>query len=1071
MTAPSLQQRFAFGPRVDQAPPRRNLILDAGAGTGKTTALVGEVLRVLLEDGALSPERIVLVTFTEKAAAEIADRIHHALAELQTRFGEERVSWPVGSPNPVFTVPAEKKDRYRTACERQLARIDRLHSQTIHSFCQSILRQFPLEARLDPQFAIVEGFERSLLHDQLYDRWLDEETRAHPDSSVLTEWEILLTHAGYLFQIRSMILAMLERRDLLAEAREETFGEVEVVLQRAADDVQTLRKAIDSRGSERICHYFQSVTPPAFLRLDDWIEYFAPIAQEIRDVKLPATRERTRGALRSLRGDVGDSVYDSLVSHRAAMALLTVSRRFVAFLDSEKRKLGVVDFDDLLLRTQTLLDDPQVLHRVRDQFDYIFVDEFQDTDRTQARILDRLSRDASGAYVPGRTVVVGDPKQSIYGFRRADPETYAKTASDLCAGGAERRVLLEQHRSDPPLLAAINAMFQRIFTPQPPDENVFRPSYTALRSGKTRSERDLDARITLLHASHDDRRDQHLAEAESIAEWIDCHRTRQEGDLRRFAILFRRLTVADDYLATLDRYGIPYVLPPTRLFLDRRAPVDLLAVLRATAYPFDRGAEISAARTPYFGLTDEEVASGILQEGEAWQQFTAVLQSFREASRHLSVAQLVDLVIDRCGIERLYEVAADGQRSILHLSHLRRIAFDYDRGAAGSVRQFVDEIARRRAEPDEMEPSLVDDTENAVRILTVHAAKGLEFDTVIIPDLAFGTPPNDGVQMFATTSPPRMVICGGPQSLSAREVCGGEELKKIASRREEAEKRRLFYVAVTRARHEVVFVCNTASFKKQGFYDCVAEAFGIDKENIGTLWNDGREVREIMLGSPSDEVPGPSAIPVAFERLAIRPPQASRRRKLLDTTLETALLVGALEPLQLPPHAAVPRLTADEAAVARARSRSRDAGLLLHRFLECWDGSADPTPLLESLAKERGVGSLAVARVRQRVATVGRSPMMKRITAAETIGRELPVHYLDANGVLVEKRIDRLIREDGREVVVDYKSGKPDANRLTEDRAQVAEYCRALAAVTGRPCEGLLWYIDLENDAVIALAQ
>src|SRR5438045_3426430 len=217
MTLSPLQQTFRFPARAGRA-ERRNVVIEAGAGTGKTTAIVGEVLRLMLEDEDLSPERIVLVTFTEKAAGEIADRIHAALTELETRFDEETPCWPAKSPRPLVVVPPDRKDAWRRACRRQLARIDSLRSQTIHSFCQSLLRQFPIEAGLDPQFKIIEGFERTLLYSQLYDAWVDEETRTNASPAVLREWEVLLAHAGYLFQVRNMIFALVERRDLLDEA-------------------------------------------------------------------------------------------------------------------------------------------------------------------------------------------------------------------------------------------------------------------------------------------------------------------------------------------------------------------------------------------------------------------------------------------------------------------------------------------------------------------------------------------------------------------------------------------------------------------------------------------------------------------------------------------------------------------------------------------------------------------------------------------------------------------------------------------------------------------------------------
>ena len=152
------QQTFGFTRTIQEAapPPRRNLVIEAGAGTGKTTAIVAEVLQLLLRDEELSPDRIVLVTFTEKAAAEIAERIQQALTEIDLRFDQETIAWPFGSPKPLLTIQPEEREAARRACARQLDRIEGLRSQTIHSFCQSLLRQFPIEAGLDPQFKIIE---------------------------------------------------------------------------------------------------------------------------------------------------------------------------------------------------------------------------------------------------------------------------------------------------------------------------------------------------------------------------------------------------------------------------------------------------------------------------------------------------------------------------------------------------------------------------------------------------------------------------------------------------------------------------------------------------------------------------------------------------------------------------------------------------------------------------------------------------------------------------------------------------------------------------------------------------
>ncbi len=1018
-------QLSLFTPRP--AATRRNLVIEAGAGTGKTTAIVGEVLKLMLENEALAPERIVLVTFTEKAAGEIADRIREAMIELEESFSRGgEVVWPAGSPNPLLAVPPDRRAEWQRACATQLERIDSLRSQTIHSFCQSLLRQFPIEAGLDPRFKIIEGFERSLLHSQLYDAWVDEETRLHPAEETLEEWSFLLRHSGYLFQIRDAIFSLAERRDLVFEraAAGSDFTQLEDRL------IAALQSVPDGAIGRWVAAH-----PPTRGSIDHWIEYLEPIAPEIRARNLPKGRanERVAAALKILRGPSEKkdaSMYDVLVSHRAALALLSMAERFIAFLDAEKQKLGVVDFDDLLVRTLKLLDDDAVLEQIRGQFDYLFVDEFQDTDRTQARIIDRLARDRYGELVPGKTIVVGDPKQSIYGFRRADPETYAQMTQQLIAHGAEHRIIRDQYRSDPRLLEAINELFTILFPELPDDVNVFRPRYHKLRAGRPEATSSIDAPITFLHAEHDEKGDRHFCEAESIAEWIRA----RGGELRQYAILFRRLTKIDDYLDTLDRYGIDYVLPPTRQFLDRRAPVDLIAVLRAIAYPFDRGAAISAARTPYFALTDEEIASGLLRSADAssaqWSAFTAVLDSFRAQSHQLTITQLIDHIIETTGIEEVFDAAADGVRSKRHIEHLRSVAFDYDQKSGGSVRQFVDEIARRRADPEEMEPSLLDDSRDAVRILTVHAAKGLEFGTVILPDLVF---PTKSPEIFLTEEPKALVMRGQFETLNAH------WLGEIGSDREAAEMRRLFYVAVTRAKREVVFVCNTSSFSKMGFFSCLAEAFGFAKESFGGWWEEGRVLRTL------------NGIEVAFEKVAARGAEMRTRRRLVDRRLEAELASNELaEPLLTP----LPSIEVLDVPVRRDRS----PGILLHRVLELWDGASDPLAVLALAAAELGASPAVVSQVKQRLQTLARSETFRRIAAAETIGRELPVRIAER-----ESRIDRLIRENGREIVIDYKSGKPSDEHLM----QVQRYCEAITAITGRECGGLVWYIDEESDHLV----
>src|SRR5579859_3328912 len=309
----SQQQSFTFSSggqppsAVQSAVLHRNLVIEAGAGTGKTTAIVAEVLRLLLTDENLDPERIVLVTFTEKAAGEIADRVHSALTEIDLQDGD-RIAWPIGSAQPLLQLPAN-----RTACHKQLARIDRLRSQTIHSFCQSLLRQHAIEAGIDPQFRIIEGFERAHFYGAAYDSWIDQETRVRPSAEVIREWEVLLDHAGYLFLARNMIFALVERRDLLLDPTY-TIGDIEEMEDELRD---ALRILCASSAENDIVRYVRTTpAPPAGSDIDAWIDFFAPIAPAIRTEKL--RNDGTKAAMKVLRsGEMGKSIYDVLVSHRA----------------------------------------------------------------------------------------------------------------------------------------------------------------------------------------------------------------------------------------------------------------------------------------------------------------------------------------------------------------------------------------------------------------------------------------------------------------------------------------------------------------------------------------------------------------------------------------------------------------------------------------------------------------------------------------------------------------------------------------------------------------------------------
>ncbi|PYQ50454.1 MAG: hypothetical protein DMF59_10740 [Acidobacteria bacterium] len=351
-----------------------------------------------------------------------------------------------------------------------------------------------------------------------------------------------------------------------------------------------------------------------------------------------------------------------------------------------------------------------------------------------------------------------------------------------------------------------------------------------------------------------------------------------------------------------------------------------------------------------------------------------------------------------------------------------------------------------------MEPSLLDETTNAIRVLTIHGAKGLEFDTVILPDIEFqSSSSRDAIDIFTVDDPPSLVMRDGIETLSG--ICrfsDNRPLKEIGSLRDKAETRRLFYVAITRAKSQVAIVCNNVDkVTNRGFGRYLCEIF-----DVNTLqWPDQPGVLTQGL--------------VALEKVAPLQSDCAAHGRLHDPELEAKLASGQIVPCEIPkpePPSLLPRA---DVAIARNAIANRGAGILLHRVLERWDGASDVAPLLAKLAVEAAADERAIDLVRRRLRVVSSSAVFRRITNAETIGREMPIAFFDNSGAIVQKRIDRLIREGDADTVIDYKSGEPSESRLVRDREQVGLYCQVIAKMTGRSCSGILWYIDAENDVAV----
>jgi ATP-dependent exoDNAse (exonuclease V) beta subunit len=454
------------------------LIVEAAAGTGKTTELVRRIVRVI-ETGRAEVTGIVAVTFTEKAAGELKLRLREALEEAR---GES-----VGG--------SEERDRL----DRALGRLEEAQVSTIHGFCADLLRERPVEARVDPLFTVLTEAQATRMYDEAFHHWLESQL-ADPSEGVKRSLRRPTFggfgaqtdgDAGPIDRLRRAGWELIQWRDFdsdwqrLPFARSSRVDELVRLLTgftelleppgSAQDTLYTTSWAARKLADE--IRRTESVAPRDYDRLE------AGLIELSHNRDFKAARKGSGKNYRSgiLRDDVWqarENLQDALTGFEEdanadlAAALRQELRACVSAYEAAKAKAGALDFLDLLLKTRDLIrNNPGVRSSFQQRFKRIFVDEFQDTDPLQAEILLLLAADNLAATnwretrpVPGKLFLVGDPKQSIYRFRRADVGIYRGVYEMLEAAGARRVTLRTSFRARPNIQRAINAAFAPAMT-------------------------------------------------------------------------------------------------------------------------------------------------------------------------------------------------------------------------------------------------------------------------------------------------------------------------------------------------------------------------------------------------------------------------------------------------------------------------------------------------------------------------------------------------------------------------------------------------------------------------------
>src|SRR5262245_2461088 len=825
------------------------VIVEAAAGTGKTTELVRRILNVLAS-GRARIEQIVAVTFTEKAAGELKLRIRKDLESRRQESADAGVQ--------AFLTDA-------------IQRLEDAHVSTIHGFCADLLRERPVEAGVDPLVQVLTEAGAERVFNEAFHSWLHVQLERPPEGVRRALRRSVWSRDGRddgdgpIERIRRAGRELAEWRDFPTTWSRAPFdrdAELRRLIARVHEVARLTASAtstrdllfLDTAPIRELSHDVESAARFEAPDPDGWEARLVDLAQNKNVRRARRGRERAYG--RDVDRDTVWAAFETLL-HEADAFQAAADADLAALLREElrdvidayealKHRAGALDFVDLLLRARDLLvSDGAVREAFQTRFTHLFVDEFQDTDPLQAEILLLLAADDPAdrdwrrvTPRPGKLFVVGDPKQAIYRFRRADVETYREVYELLEARGARPVFLRMSFRAVPPIQRAVNAAFAPVMTG---DRATLQAEYVPLLPSPLRTHRPEQPAIVALPVPepYGQRRvagyaiDKSLPDAVgAFVHWLvtrsgwtvterttrDERPTRVPVQARHVAILFRRfLHFGDDmtrpYVNALEARGVPHLLVGGKSFNDREEVESIRGALAAIEWPDDELSVFATLRGSLFAIDDEtlleyryqhrslhpfRVPELVPPEHQPVAEALRLLRRLHSGRNYRPVGDTITQLLNATRAHVGFVLRPAGQQALANVLHVAELARQYECGGGLSFRGFVEELRDQADGGQVAEAPILEEGSDGVRLMTVHKAKGLEFPVVILADITAKLRSDRADRLIDRATQACYLRLGRwkPIELALNEP------REIS--RDEAEGVRVAYVAATRARDLLV---------------------------------------------------------------------------------------------------------------------------------------------------------------------------------------------------------------------------------------------------------------------------
>ena len=1066
-----------------------NLIVSAAAGAGKTAVLTERVVRLV--EGGMDIDRLLILTFTRAAAAEMKERIQNTLQQRAADAEDEAL---------------------KARLYRQSARCPNASISTIHAFCARVVNRYFHLVGLSPTAATMDETESPVLRDQAVDQALtDLATEDAPAYRLLARAfgqednlkqaldsldGFLMAQpdpAGWLRQAEADLTSRAAYDQAVAVCFEEDRGTFEAALA----DLVRLRDSYPPAWGNLISYLDQTIPHGRGALLQKTPEAYAQALCAVTFGKITWPKDmeqRDRDALEKARkkvkeeaanqaktyGQDGEKLWQiHLSGARVLLALTDLWRRQQGIYDGMKRERDRIDFNDLEHFCAKILENEEAAAEYRDRFTAIIVDEYQDSNAVQEAILNRIRR-------PDDLFFVGDVKQSIYGFRMAEPGLFLEKLRTFTGEAGSRIDLSHNFRSSPEILDAVNRVFEKLM--RPGQSLVAYDEKAALRPGMAQPQGQVE--LHLIERSRDEtaedaediqnaeaearfcaRRIRELMEAETYQEGTDkAPRNYRYGD---FAILLRSMPNARVFARTLALAGIPcyaqltggyfesvevmVMLNLLRVIDNRRQDIPLLSVLRSGVGGFSHE-ELIGLRTkwPKGELLDCLLAAAEADPAGKAARFLGRIELWRRESMISSVEELLSRLLDETELYVEMGAMAGGAQRQANLDALVSKARSYDETGSFGLHGFLKYMddARDSAKSGAAQTAQSD----VVRILSIHKSKGLEFPVVFLCELnrQFSREGENAPLLLHREL--GMGLNFVDETAVKREPLSRRGVLLLNRRQQTEEEMRVLYVAMTRPKRRLILAGTVKNAREALDRPETLTPYAVLHVRSFLAWLLMTVKRDIPAFVHAREE---FVLPAAEDRPAV--PEA-------DPTLVKALVRRYGYEYPFAGAAGVPNKTsvtalADKhtltfaepafAEEAGALRRGTDVHELLRR-LPLKPMTAEE--LEEYLAAHQGT------RYRANLAYFTGTDLFRRLCASPRVYRELPFTLAVDTGellgvpseerVLLQGVIDVCFREGDGFVLLDYKTDRVEGDPVLwaeRHRRQVELYAQALETLTGRP--------------------